>query len=46
MDMYKIVKKYGKTYRKILVCFVPLTARSIVFLEENGMPLLDWRGSD
>ena len=30
----------------IEICFVPLTARSIVFLEENGMPLLDWRGFD
>ena len=30
----------------IEICFVPLTARSIVILEENGIPLLDWRGSD
>ena len=30
----------------IEICFVPLTARSIVFLEGNGIPLLDWRDSD
>ena len=30
----------------IEICFVPLTARSIVFLEENGIPLLNWRDSD
>ena len=30
----------------IEICFVPLTASSIVFLEENGIPLLNWRDSD
>jgi hypothetical protein len=30
----------------IEICFVPLTARSIGFLEENGIPLLDWKDSD
>ena len=29
----------------IEICFVPLTAHSIVFLEENGIALLDWRDS-
>ena len=28
------------------ICFVPLTARSIGFLAENGMPLADWKDSD
>ena len=30
----------------IEICFVPLTTRSIGFLEENGIPLLDWKDSD
>ena len=30
----------------IEISFVPLTARSIGFLEENGIPLLDWKDSD
>ena len=30
----------------IEICFVPLTTHSIVFLEENGIPLLDWSDSD
>ncbi len=30
----------------IEICFVPLTASSIGFLEGNGIPLLDWKDSD
>ena len=30
----------------IEICFVPLTARSISFFEENGIPLLDWKDSE
>lgn len=30
----------------IEICFVPLTARSVGFLGENGIPLLDWKDSD
>ena len=30
----------------IEICFVPLTASSVGFLEENGIPLLDWKDSD
>ena len=27
----------------IEICFVPLTSGSVDFLEENGIPLLDWK---
>ena len=30
----------------IEICFVPLTAHAVGFLEENGIPLLDWKDSD
>ena len=30
----------------IEICFVPLTASSVGFLAENGIPLLDWKDSD
>ena len=30
----------------IEICFVPLTAHAVGYLEKNGIPLLDWRDSD
>lgn len=30
----------------IEICFVPLTSGSVGFLEENGIPLLDWKDSE